>query len=210
MNNASSSIFQKIASYIDYYYWNPQPGHSPRWVNILIFIISIFLWFGVWTPIKVKTTDILQLSLKSGDEVYIIERTSNIGKGKFDGYFTDWMRLSINNKYYWCICKESFCPHGGTLDDNSMEKIKSKGISEVIVINNNYCLVTEYTFDLSSENNIQRENLGKIRLPKEEILKRLKNFGPIQYYSWQKIIWTIFIIIYLMIVYSKNSKKWYP
>ena len=91
-----------------------------------------------------------------------------------------------------------------------MEKIKSKGISEVIVINNNYCLVTEYTFDLSSENNIQRENLGKIRLPKEEILKRLKNFGPIQYYSWQKIIWTIFIIIYLMIVYSKNSKKWYP
>ena len=100
MNNASSSIFQKIASHIDYYYWNPQPGHSPRWVNILIFIISIFLWFGVWTPIKVKTTDILQLSLKSGDEVYIIERTSNIGKGKFDGYFTDWMRLSINNKYY--------------------------------------------------------------------------------------------------------------
>ena len=129
MNNASSSIFQKITSHIDYYYWNPQPEYSPRWVNIFIFIISIFLWFGVWTPIKVKTTDILQLSLKSGDEVYIIERTSNIGKGKFDGYFTDWMRLSINNKYYWCICKESFCPHGGTLDDNRMEKIKSKGIN---------------------------------------------------------------------------------
>ena len=88
-----------------------------------------------------------------------------------------------------------------------MEKIKSKGISEVIVINNNYCLVTEYTFDLSSKNNIQGGNLGKIRLPKEEILKILKNFGPMQYYSWQKIIWTIFIIIYLMIVYTTKGKE---
>lgn len=206
MNSTTSNTIRKIADHINYYYWNPSSG-PPRWLNLVILIISLYLWSITWTPIKVKTTDILQLSPKSGDEVYIIERTSNIGKGKFDGYFTDWMRLSINNKYYWCICKESFCPHDGTLDDNRMEKIKSKGISEVIVINNNYCLVTEYTFDLSSKNNIQRENLGKIRIPKEEILRRLKNFGPIQYYSWQKIIWTIFVIIYLMIVYTTKGKE---
>ena len=207
MNSITSNIFRKIADHIDYYYWNPQPGHPPRWINITILIISLYLWFVVWTPIKVETTEVLQLSPESGGEVYIIERTNNLIKGKFDGYFTDWMRLSINNKYYWCICKESFCPHGGTLDNNRMEKIKSKGISEVIIINNDYCLVTEYTFDLNNMNNMQRENLGKINLSKEEIINKLENFGPTLYYSWQKTIWIIFVIFYLMSIYITKYKE---
>jgi len=75
MNSTTSNIFRKIVDHIDYYYWNPPPGYPPRWLNVLIFTISLFLWLVAWTPIKVKTAEVMPLSPDNGDEVYIIERT---------------------------------------------------------------------------------------------------------------------------------------
>ena len=146
MNSTNSNIFRKIADHIDYYYWNPQPGHPPRWLNIIVFLISLFLWFIVWAPIKVKTTEVLQLSPERGDEVYVRKNTgSKLASGKdSNGMYTDWMMLEINKKNYWCICKIGFCPHYKmkgvvSLEDNG----KLKGIKEIIIINKHYCLVTK-------------------------------------------------------------------
>ena len=109
MNSTTSNIFRKIADHIDYYYWNPPPGYPSRWLNVLIFTISLFLWLVAWTPIKVKTAEVMPLSPDNGDEVYIIKRTG-FGATSHGMQYSEWVRFKINDKKYWCICDSNFCP----------------------------------------------------------------------------------------------------
>ena len=186
MNNASSSIFQKIASHIDYYYWNPQPGHSPRWVNILIFIISIFLWFGVWIPIKVKTIEERPLSVENGDDVYVARRTGfsfKSFKEKSMTYYSTWMQININNKLYWCICEIKPCPRLRSASLNEKKDYSRRNrINNILIINNNYCIV-------KSMLNYRNE---EVILSSDRITYLIKYFGPMEIYLWFKIFLLFF------------------
>ncbi|WP_298644290.1 hypothetical protein [uncultured Cardiobacterium sp.] len=205
MNGTTSNIFQKIADHIDYYYWNPQPGHPPRWLNIMVFSTSLFLWFVAWAPIKVKTTEVLQLSSDKGDEVYLIENTGE--KSSYRGSISsDWMKLKINKKDYWCICKMNFCPHSDTKANRARGfTIKDpliRGDLKVIIINNKYCLVIEkYLAEGKGGNNIN------FSLSSSEIKHELRNVGPMENYNFQKYIWGWVVFIYLIgFIYKAKFK----
>ena len=178
MNNASSSIFQKIASHIDYYYWNPQPGHSPRWVNILIFIISIFLWFGIWAPIKVKTIEERPLSVENGDDVYVARRTGfsfKSFKEKSMTYYSTWMQISINNKLYWCICEIKPCPRLRSASLNVKKDYSRRNrINNVLIINHNYCIIKSMFNYRNEEENLSSDRISYL----------IKHFGPTERYLW--------------------------
>ena len=199
MNNASSSIFQKIASHIDYYYWNPQPEHSPRWVNILIFIISIFLWFGIWAPIKVKTIEERPLSVENGDDAYVARRTGfsfETFKHKSIILYSTWMQININNKLYWCICELESCPRIRSASKLAQkeDRFQRNKIDNILIINKRYCIVKSM-FDYQNK----RESLSSDR-----INYLIKHFGPMEKYLWFKIFLLFFLMIYLQSqVYKK-------
>ena len=198
MNNASSSIFQKIASHIDYYYWNPQPGHSPRWVYILIFIISIFLLFGVCIHIKVKTIEERPLSVENGDDVYVARRTGfsfKSFKEKSMTYYSTWMQININNKLYLCICEIKPCPRLRSASLNEKKDYSRRNrINNILIINNNYCIV-------KSMLNYRNE---EVILSPDRITYLIKHFGPMERYLWFKIFLLFFLVIYLQSqVYNK-------
>lgn len=204
MNNAPN-VWQKIAEHIDYYYWNPPPGYPPRWLNVIVFVISLYLWMFAWTPIKVKTTEILQLSPEKGDEVYLMENTGE--KSSYRGSISsDWMRLKINKKDYWCICKINFCPHSDTKTNRArgftVRDSSIKGDLKVIIINSKYCLVIEkHLAENREENNIN------ISLSSSEIKHELRNIGPMENYNFQKYIWGWITFIYLIgFIYKAKFK----
>lgn len=197
MNNAPN-VWQKIAEHIDYYYWNPPPGYPPRWLNIIVFVISLYLWMFVWIPIKVKTTETLQLSPENGDEVYLKENTGEkFGHGK-SHMFTDWMRLEINQKDYWCICRMNFCPHGPSTAFKP-PKVRKKliEIKEIIIINKENCLVTK-----SVINNSKNEKGIEISLSQSQIRDTLYNFGPKENHITQKLIWLFLLFMYISYIYE--------
>ena len=179
MNNTTSNIIRKIADHIDYHYWNPPPGYPPRWLNVLIFTISLFLWLVAWTPIKVKTAEVLPLSPDNGDEVYIIERTGFGTASRGNMQYSEWVRLRINNKRYWCICSSNFCSldRKNIFPTEAKDVIKEDDISEVIIINNKYCLVTKRVRKHPVSGKVE----GDFSLPAEGIKLRLRFFA----FYWQ-------------------------
>lgn len=197
MNN-KPNIWQKIANHIDYYYWNPPPGYPPRWLNIIIFVISLYLWMFAWNPIKVKTTEILQISPENGGEVYLKENTGEkFGYGK-SHMFTDWMRLEINQKDYWCICRMNFCPHGpSTTFKPPKVRKKLTEIKEIIIINKENCLVTK-----SVINNSKNEKGIELSLSQSQIKDTLYNFGPKENHITQKLIWLFLLFMYISYIYE--------
>ena len=205
MNSTTSNIFRKIADHIDYYYWNPLPGYPPRWLNVLIFTISLFLWLVAWTPIKVKTAEVLPLSPDNGDEVYIIERTGFGTASRGNMQYSEWVKLRINNKRYWCICSSNFCSldRKNIFPTEAREVIKEDDISEVIIINHKYCLVTK---------RVQKHPLsGKVEdvfsLPVEGIKLRLRFFAFYWQIVWQMSLWLIFMFFYIRNVYSRKAEE---
>lgn len=198
MNSTTSNIFQKIADHIDYYYWNPPPGYPPRWLNIIIFVISLYLWMFVWVPIEVKTIEILQISPENGGEVYLKENTGEkFGYGK-SHMFTDWMRLEINQKDYWCICRMNFCPHGpSTTFKPPKVRKKLTEIKEIIIINKENCLVTK-----SVINNSKNEKGIELSLSQSQIRDTLYNFSPKENYITQKLIWIFLLFMYISYIYE--------
>ena len=204
MNSTTSNIFRKIADHIDYYYWNPPPGYPPRWLNVLIFTILLFLWLVAWTPINVKTAEVMPLSPDNGDEVYIIERTG-FGATSHGMQYSEWVRFKINDKKYWCICDSNFCPltRRGLFARDQREIINRGNISEVIIINNKHCLVTK---------RIQKHPLsGKIEgvfsLSPKAIKISLKFFVFYWQIVWQMSLWFTFMFFYIRHVYSRKTEE---
>ena len=203
MNGTTSNIFQKIADHIDYYYWNPPPGYPPRWLNILVFSISLFLWLVAWTPIKVKTAEVMPLSPDNGDEVYIIERTGFGAASRGNMQYSEWVKLRINNKRYWCICDSNFCPlrRKNILPSKSKEIIKINYINEVIIINHKYCLVTKsFSVDFYG----RKTNLSSSQ---KEINMRLRYFMFFWQIVWQMLLWFFFMFFYISYVYSRKAEE---
>lgn len=202
MNDTTLNIFQKIADHIDYYYWNPKPGHPPRWLNILILIISLYLWMFVWVPIKVWAVEPILLSSANGDKIYLKENTGekSFGTGK-TRMFTDWMRLEIKQKDYWCICRENFCPHHGVGIKPAKRTIQLNGIEQIVIINKKYCLVISKVV-LSNTNG---ENVI-LNLSQKEVKNILQNFGPIENYINKKIMWLLIILLHLVFVYNARCR----
>ena len=184
MNNASN-VWQKIAEHIDYYYWNPPPGYPPRWLNVIVFIISLYLWMFAWAPIKVKTTEILQLSPENGDEVYLKENTGEKFGHSKSHMFTDWMRLEINQKDYWCICRMNFCPHGPSTTFRP-PKVRKKltEIKEIIIINKENCLVTK-----SVINNSKNEKGIELSVMNRQIVRYVDLFSKNPVLSFRGVIY---------------------
>jgi len=205
MNNTTSNIIRKIADHIDYYYWNPPPGYPPRWLNVLIFTISLFLWLVAWTPIKVKTAEVLPLSPDNGDEVYIIERTGFGTASRGNMQYSEWVRLRINNKRYWCICSSNFCSldRKNIFPTEARDVIKEDDISEVIIINNKYCLVTKRIRKYPLSGKVE----GVFSLPAESIKLRLRFFAFYWRIVWQISLWFIFMFFYISYVYSRKSEE---
>ena len=202
MNSTTSNIFRKIVDHIDYYYWNPPPGYPPRWLNVLIFTISLFLWLVAWTPIKVKTAEVLPLSPDNSDEVYIIERTG-FGATSHGMQYSEWVRFKINDKKYWCICDSNFCPlyRKNIFPTEAKEVIKRESITEVIIVNKKYCLVTKSAYkDFHGESR-------EFSIPKEGVVLMLKYFAFYWRIVWQMSLWFIFMFFYISYVYSKKAEE---
>ena len=204
MNNAPN-VWQKIAEHIDYYYWNPPLGYPPRWLSVLIFTISLFLWLVAWTPIKVKTAEVMPLSPDNGDEAYIIERTGFGTASRGNMQYSEWVKLRINNKRYWCICSSDFCSldRKNIFPTEAREVIKEDDISEVIIINNKYYLVTKRVRKHPVSGKVE----GVFSLPVEGIKLRLRFFAFYWQIVWQISLWFIFMFFYIRNVYSRKAEE---
>ena len=149
MNSTTSNIFRKIADHIDYYYWNPPPGYPPRWLNVLIFTISLFLWLVAWTPIKVKTAEVIPLSPDNGDEVYIIERTG-FGATSHGMQYSEWVRFKINDKKWGCTRLADMLP--SEKEDNTLQiKEKSTERTTPFFCARSYCTFRRRYFGYPSQ-----------------------------------------------------------